>query len=131
MFIREVEILGRKYLNIELIKVYQGEDLRTALTSKFDESEKLDIAWSSLTHYIENFELKEFLKKEVLKKWLNIRGRAFVRAWVDIAKTKQFQREKKKAGGKKTESSLLQRESKFKKIINLVYIFCMYRLLNL
>ena len=68
MFVKEVEILGRKYLNTELIKVYQGEDLRTALMSKFDESEKLDITWSSLTHYIENFELKEFLKKEALKK---------------------------------------------------------------
>ena len=38
--------------------------------------------------------------------WWHIRGNAFVRAWVDIAKTKQFQRERKKAGGKKTESSL-------------------------
>ena len=61
--------------------------------SKFDESEKLDIAWSSLTHYIENFELKDFLKKEVLMEWLNICGNALVKAWEDIAKTKQFQRE--------------------------------------
>ena len=34
-----------------------------------------------------------------------------MRAWVDKAKTKQFQREKKKAGGKKTESSLDHKEN--------------------
>ena len=106
MFIKEVEILRRDYLNTELIRLCQEEDLRTALMNTFDESENLDIACSSLTHYVENFELKDFLKKQVLKKWLNIRGNAFVRAWVDIAKTKQFQREKKKAGGKKSENSL-------------------------
>ena len=74
-----MDILGRDYLNTELIRIYQGEDLRTALMNKFDESEKLDIAWSSLTPNIENFKLKDFLKKEVLKKWRNIRGNAFVR----------------------------------------------------
>ena len=102
MFLRKVEILGRDYLNIELIKGYQGEDLRSSVMKKFGESEKLDIDWSSLTHYIKAFELK----KEGLKKWLNIRGNAFVRVWVDIEKIQQFQREKKKVGGKKTESSL-------------------------
>ena len=61
MFIREVEILGRDCLNKEQLRVYQEEDLRTALIK----SGKLDIVWSSLTHYIENFELKDFLKKEV------------------------------------------------------------------
>ena len=61
MFIREVEILGRDCLNKEQLRVYQEEDLRTALIK----SGKPDIVWSSLTHYIENFELKDFLKKEV------------------------------------------------------------------
>ena len=67
MFKREVEILGRDYLNTELIRIYQGEDLKAALIKKFDESKKSNIGWSSLTHYIENFELKDFLKNEVLK----------------------------------------------------------------
>ena len=84
------------------MKVYQGEDLRTSLMNKFDEKEKLDIDWNSVTHYIKDFELK----KEGLKKWLNICGNAFVRAWVGKEKIQQFQREKKKVGGKKTESSL-------------------------
>ena len=94
MFLRKVEILGRDYLKIELIKVHQGEDLRTSLMNKFDESEKLDIDWNSLTHYMKDFELK----KEGLKKWLNIRGNAFVGAWVDKEKIQQFQRDKKKVG---------------------------------
>ena len=67
MFKREVEILGRDYLNTELIRIYQGEDLKAALIKKFDESKKSNIGWSSLTQYIENFELKDFLKNEVLK----------------------------------------------------------------
>ena len=104
IFIRNVECEARKLLNIKLLKVYRGENLQNMLLENFQDSETIDRQWSNLTSRIECDSLKEKLKLEVFKKWINIRGNAFVKSWCNIVKIKQLKNKSKQidAKGKKS-----------------------------
>ena len=60
------------------MKKYGGENIQNLLMSEFNKNNLIDLCWSSITSRIENETLKHTLKSEVLKKWINIRGNAFL-----------------------------------------------------
>ena len=70
--------------------------------SEFNKNNLIDLCWNRIS----NETLKNTLKSEVLRKWVNIRGNAFVRAWVDTVKDGQFEKQNKKIVSKKGEGSL-------------------------
>ena len=90
IFIRRVERVARSVLNRDLLLSYNGEDLREVIMEKFLTSELLDKSWSSLTRNIESMELAETIKLVILRKWIGMRARSFVNAFVQIAKRKSF-----------------------------------------
>ena len=96
VFMRHVELSARNILNVNLMKTYGGENIQKLLLDEFNKNNLIDNCWSSITCRIENESLKNILKSEVLKKWINIRGNAFVKAWVDIVKKKQYENQKRK-----------------------------------
>ena len=95
IFIRHVEMHARSILNVNLMKRYAGENIHLLLMKKIENSSIIDICWNNITSRLDNDILKETLKIEVLKKWVNIRGNSFVRAWVDILKKKQIDSKRK------------------------------------
>ena len=54
------------------MRKYGGENIQNLLMSEFNNNNLIDICWNSIS----NETLKNTLKSEVLRKWVNIRGNA-------------------------------------------------------
>ena len=85
-FIYKIEITVRNLLNISIIKEYRDEDLRSVLLKLMMESEEINSAWESVARHIPNELLKEILQKQFMKKWIDLRARAFVKTYIQILK---------------------------------------------
>ena len=88
IFIQRVENVARTVLNSNLIIKYKGEDLRDILMKKFQASFFIDLSWTSLTKNVESQPLKDLLKEIILRNWVSIRTRSFLKAWVRIINKK-------------------------------------------
>ena len=89
IFIRRIENVARSVLNCNLILNYKGEDLRDVLMEKFNKSELIDIGWESLTKNLQSEETKKLLKQIILRKWVGIRAKSFLKCWVRMLKRKK------------------------------------------
>ena len=78
ILIRKTEIYVQKILNLELLKNYKGEDLRTVIRKKIMESGIVVSGWECVGRNLENQELVKYLIKQVIDKWIDIRVRSFV-----------------------------------------------------
>lgn len=96
IFIRNVELCARKILNITLMKRYGGESIQLLLLHHLNSNTWVDKSWNSITNRVENVELKTKIKDQIFKKWINIRGNAFVKAWVDKIKLRIIMQKSKK-----------------------------------
>jgi len=106
IFIRHVEMCARKVLNTKMLKQYGGENIRSLILDELNKSTMLDKTWNSVTNRVENKQLKSKLRNEVFVKWINIRGNAFVKSWVDMVKCKQVEIKKQnKLKKKKTDTN--------------------------
>ena len=63
--------------NKNLISSYQGEDLHDTLMRCFKASPIVDSPWATLTRHVEDEKAKTILKEIILRKWIDIRARAF------------------------------------------------------
>ena len=88
IFVRHVESVAKTVLNKSLIIDYCGEDLRDVLLGKITNHDLIDKSCCSLTRYIENDSLKDTMKIAIPKKWIGIRERSFVNAWMQLVKRK-------------------------------------------
>ena len=74
----------------DLLKNYVGENLRDVVQNQLLKSSHVIYNWDMLT---KSTELPEEEKKHLLVKiivyFINIRGNAFIRAWVDQSKKKE------------------------------------------
>ena len=105
LFIYKIEITVRNLLNMSIIKEYQDEDLRSALLKLMMESEETNSAWESVARHIPNESLKEFLQKQLKKKWINLRARVYVKTYIQILKRFNNRSNPQKLS-KKAESAL-------------------------
>ena len=53
---------------------------------KFENSKLIDLSWNALTRKIEDEKLRTVLKEIILRKWIGIRAKSFVKCWVNVAK---------------------------------------------
>ena len=88
IFVRHMESVKKTVLNKSLMRYYYGEDLRDVLLEKFLKHDLIDKSWCSLTRYIKNDSLTDTMKIAILKKWIGIRARSFVNAWMQLVKRK-------------------------------------------
>lgn len=71
-------------LNIELVRSYHGQNLKLVLTKTLTQSKHVLSNWDIVT---KSFDLEEGPKEHPLLRiityWINTRGNAFIKAWVD------------------------------------------------
>ena len=84
LFFRAVEYCVKGVFNVEYLKKYNGENLKSVILETVFKSTQVLNCWDVAVGEIEMTpEEKENLMKIVAQYWINIRGRAFIRAWVD------------------------------------------------
>ena len=88
IFVRHVENVVRKVLNIGLLKTYHGEDLRDMIHNELRKHSLVDIYWDTLSRHVGNKKLVKHLKEQVISRWVDIRAKAYVKTYVQIVKRK-------------------------------------------
>ena len=88
VFVKRIEYAVRSILNINLISVYKGEDLRELIENKLLDNDSVNQIWDSITRYLPNEQLKVVLFQEIIRKWIDIRANSFVNTYVQILKRK-------------------------------------------
>ena len=89
LFFRTIEYSVRDVFNPKTLNNYAGENLKELLKQKIYERKYVMFRWDELMKgdVLDAVE-KEYLFKVVVARWIDIRGNAFVRAWVDGLRTK-------------------------------------------
>ena len=106
IFIRRVENVARTVFNKNLLLTYCNEDIRNVLLEDFSKNSLIDKSWESLTRKLSNKDLSTKLKVEVLNKWINIRSKSFLTAWLACQKLRLEETKKKNSLASKAEPSL-------------------------
>ena len=88
VFVKRIEYAVRSILNINLISLYQGEDLRELIENKLLDNDSVNQNWDSITRDLPNEQLKVVLFQEIIRKWIDIRANSFVNTYVQILKQK-------------------------------------------
>ena len=88
VFVKRIEYAVRSILNINLISLYKGEDLRELIENKLLDNDSVNQIWDSITRYLPNEQLKVVLFQEIIRKWIDIRANSFVNTYVQILKRK-------------------------------------------
>ena len=84
LFFRSMEYAVRKVFNVNLLKRYRGQNLREVLLQNMLQDKRIIHHWDAITKNSEIIEsIKTFLLRKIMIYWIDIRGNAFVRAWVD------------------------------------------------
>ena len=84
LFFRSMEYAVRKVFNVNLLKRYRGQNLREVLLQNMLQDRRIIHHWDAITKNSEIIEsIKTFLLRKIMIYWIDIRGNAFVRAWVD------------------------------------------------
>ena len=84
LFFRSVEYAVRRVFNVDILTNYAGENLKELITKQIFNNKHVIYCWDRLNENSKmEKEEKERLFKDVISYWISIRGRAFVRAWVD------------------------------------------------
>lgn len=88
IFVRRIENVVRKTLNVEFLQQYKGQDLREILYLELEKSTLIDNSWESLSRLLPNRNLAKSLKFQMLMRWIDIRSRSFVNTYVQVIKQK-------------------------------------------
>ena len=86
IFIRRIENVVRSVLNLDMLKRYNGEDLRELIQTELEKHSLIDEIWDTISRNIGNEKLKSHLKQEIITRWVDIRAKAYVNAYVQIVK---------------------------------------------
>lgn len=82
LFIESIENSLRETLNINLIRRYEGEDLRDVLRNKVLQKYLVEKYWQSLVYYFPSEQLANTLKLQIVEKRADIRALSFVSCYV-------------------------------------------------
>lgn len=81
-----IENIVRQTLTIGFIRNYKGEDLRDILYKKLLKDPIVAYGWENLSRKISNEHLKYILKRQIMKKWIDLRAKSYVNAYVQLLK---------------------------------------------
>ena len=88
-FCRRIENSVRTVLNIDSIKNYRGEDIREILEEKLAKDNLINLGWDTISRYSGNKDLAKSLKKQIIRKWVDIRAKAAKRKLNSLLKEKK------------------------------------------
>lgn len=100
MFIREIESQARKKINKDLLVTYCGENLSSVVFEKLKCNKQVIEKWELLTIDIDNESLLNVLFDKIIKKWIHIRIRAFIKAITQIMRRKNTDKQSEKPARK-------------------------------
>ena len=84
LFFRSMENCIRTVFNIKLMMSYYGQNLLGFMVTNLSTNAHVIHNWDNvIDEFTLHEELKKHLLKRIIKYWVNIRGNAFVKAWVD------------------------------------------------
>ncbi len=107
LFIRRVEGIVRGVLSLDLLKNYRNEDLRDLIFQRLKAKESvLNGYWKGLTKDLGSEVLRKYLKDQIFHKWIDIRARAYVKAYVQLVKRAANKLKRAKAASKTAEQAL-------------------------
>ena len=86
LFIRRIEEIVRRTLNVHFIKKYNGEDLRDIIVKQLQESSLLTSNWEVLSRMLPSESLASQIKSKIFYKWVDIRARSYVQCFMQILK---------------------------------------------
>ena len=73
-------------LNTEFVCKYSGQDMRDVNEGKISDSKLIMKAWNVLSRSIANETLLNSIKKQMILKWIDIRTKSFVNAYIQVLK---------------------------------------------
>ena len=85
-FTKELELVVRSVLNTKFICKYSGQDLWDIIERKITDNELIIRAWNVLSRSITNETLINLTKKQMITKWVDIRAKSFVNAYIQVLK---------------------------------------------
>ena len=88
IFCRRIENSVRTVLNLNLIKNYRGEDIREIIEEKLAKDNFINLGWDTISRHLGNKDLSKILKKQIIRKWVDITAKAYVNAYVQTVKRK-------------------------------------------
>ena len=106
LFIRRIESLVRGVLDLNFLKCYRGQDLRDVIGEKIATNSVVNIYWDKLTRNLENKKLKQLLKEQFISKWVDIRARSYVNAYMQMVKRVANKGQSKSSVSKTAEPAL-------------------------
>ena len=95
----------QRYLNVDFLKHYRGEDLREPLKIAILSDDFTEVCWENFTCNLVNKSLSSILKSQIVEKWIDIRARAFVNTYIQRLK-RNYSDKKKAILSKKGEPSM-------------------------
>ena len=115
IFVRGIENVVRNVLNINLMRAYQGQDLRDVIEKQLCKSTLIDSNWEKLSRLMPNKALADSIKIQLIRKWVDIRARSFVNSYVQTAKRKLHQIKAAKTKKKSSDETLSSKAEPKKK----------------
>ena len=103
----------RSILDLQFLKNYRGEDLRDVIGEKILKNSTVNVYWDKLARNLENVKLKHLLKEQIISKWVDIRARSYVNAYVQIVKRVANKEQSKSSVSKTAEPALRKQIHKF------------------
>ena len=85
-FTEQLELVVRSVLNTKFICKSSGEDLKDVIERKISDNELIVRVWNVLSRSIINESLTNLIKKQMITKWIDIRAKSFVNAYIQVLK---------------------------------------------
>ena len=95
----------QKILTLDFLRKYHGEDLRDHLKDKLQNNHFVTLGWQTLSCNFPNNKLSDVLFKQILEKWIDIRGNSCVKTFMQVLKRKLNKLETKNKGEQTFSSS--------------------------
>ena len=86
IFVRRIENVVRRKLNLNLIKTYRGQDIRVIIEKELQNSSFISSGWDSVSRMLPNRQLAHVLMNQIIEKWVDIRARSFVDSYIQLVK---------------------------------------------
>ena len=78
-FIQQVDTLIQKILILDFLRRYHGEYLQDYLRDKLQNNHFVTLGWQILSRNFSNSKLSEVLFNQIVEKWIDIRGKSYVK----------------------------------------------------
>ena len=85
-FTKQLGLVVRSVLNAKFVCKYSGQNLGEVIERKISDNELIMRAWNVLSRSITNQTLINSIKKQMIIKWIDVRAKSFLNAYIQVLK---------------------------------------------